>query len=368
MKTPLYKKNSGKAVHRFFYPNFPTQQCVYHDKVMNRSYYKIILLVIFSTCCVIPSQSQILKDFKETGSFNEQELLIKNKQDSVTISINAPLHFNKKGTSYLILFALPNGNSIEWTKGKKMKDGDDWHFDIQHIAAQTRFVRTLDKKNNYIVVYLMAEQKSWPTWKRTIENSNPDSYREKIRNIVDNLADRFKEYHPKIILNGHSGGGSFIFGYLDAVEKIPGKIERIAFLDSDYGYEDSLHTRKLVDWLQNKNHKLVVLAYNDSIVIFNGKQLVSPTGGTWYRSRLLQRKLSRFFSFATIADTSFINHSALNGRIRIILKENPNGLIYHTVQVERNGFIFSVLSNTKFDRRKYFKYFGNRVYEKFIQD
>ena len=330
---------------------------------MNRSSYKIILFIIFLTCCVNLSHSQILKDFIETGSFNEQELWIKNGHDSVTINVNAPLHFNKKGETYLVLFALPNGNSIEWTKGKKMKPGDDWHFDIQHIAAQTRYVRNLDKRNNYIVVYLMANQKSWPTWKRTTENSKP-----KIKNLVDSLSGLFKEYHPKIILNGHSGGGSFIFGFLDAVGKIPDNIERITFLDSDYGYEDSLHTRKFVNWLQNKNHKLVVLAYNDSIVIYNGKPLVSPTGGTWYRSRLMQRKLAETFSFKSFADTAFIDHQALSGKIRIILKENPNGLIYHTVQVEKNGFIFSLLSYTKFDRRKYFTYFGDRVYVKYIND
>jgi len=331
---------------------------------MNRSCYKVICLVIFSTCCVSHSHSQILKGFSETGGFNEQELWIKNGHDSVTINISAPLHFKKKEKTYVVFFALPNGNSIEWTKGKKMKPGDDWHFDIQHIAAQTRFVRNLDKKNNYIVVYLMANQKSWPTWKRTIENSKV-----KIKNIVDSLTEIFKEYHPKIILNGHSGGGSFIFGYLDAVEKIPDNIERIVFLDSDYGYEDSLHTKKFTNWLQrDKKNSLFVLAYNDSIVVYNGKPLVSPTGGTWYRSRLMQKKISEVFPFKTIADTAFIDHQALNGRIKIILKENPNGLIYHTVQVERNGFIFSLLSNTKFDKRRYFTYFRDRAYDKFISD
>ena len=330
---------------------------------MNRSSYNIILFVIFSTSCVNVSNSQILNDFTQTGSFNEQELWIKNGSDSVTININSPLHINKKGKTFLVLFALPNGNSIEWTKGKRMKAGNDWHFDIQHIAAQTRFVRNLDKKNNYIVAYIMADQKSWPAWKRTVEDS-----RLKIENIVDSLTERFKDYHPRIILNGHSGGGSFIFGYLDIVEKIPDNIERIVFLDSDYGYEDSSHTRKFIDWLQDKDHHLFILAYNDSIVIFNGKQLVSPTGGTWYRSRLMQRKLSEHFTFKIVADTSFINYSALNGRVRIILKENPRGLIYHTVQVEKNGFIFSLLSNTKFDKRRYFTYFGDRVYEKYISD
>lgn len=330
---------------------------------MNRSSYKIILLVIFSTHFITHSHSQILKDFKETGTSNEQELWIKNVTDSLTININAPLHFNKKGKTVLALFALPNGNSIEWTKGKKMKPGDDWHFDIQHIAAQTRFVRDLDKKNNYIVAYLMADQKSWPYWKRTTPSSKV-----KIQRLVDSLAGMFAEYHPKIILNGHSGGGSFIFGYLDVIEKIPDNIERLSFLDSDYGYEDSVHTKKFVDWLQNKDHHLFILAYNDSVVVFNGKQLVSATGGTWYRSRLMQRKLSEHYTFRTKVDSSFIVHSALNGRVRIVLKENPQGLIYHTVQVEKNGFIFSLLSNTKFDRRKYFTYWGDRAYESYISE
>ena len=333
------------------------------NKIRNRSYFKIILTVIFSTSCVLPSCAQLLNDFTAMERFDEQELWIKNEPKDVTICINAPLHFNKKGDTYLILFALPNGNSIEWTKGKKMNAGDDWHFDIQHIAAQTRFVRNLDKQNNYIVAYLMTEQKSWPAWKR----ANPGSP-QLIKNIADSLSARFKDHDTRMILNGHSGGGSFVFGYLDGVEKIPENIDRIAFLDSDYGYEDNIHTRKIVDWLQSEKHKLVVLAYNDSLVIYNGKPLVSPTGGTWYRSRLMQRKLAETFSFKTVADTAFIDHQALNGRVRIILKENPGGLIYHTIQVEKNGFIFSLLSNTVFDSRKHFTYFGERVYEKYISD
>jgi hypothetical protein len=82
----------------------------------------------------------------------------------------------------------------------------------------------------------------------------------------------------------------------------------------------------------------------------------------------MQRKLAETYPFKTVSDTAFIDHSALNGRIKIILKENPNGLIYHTVQVERNGFIYSLLSNTQFDKRKYFTYWGDRAYTKFISD
>ena len=310
------------------------------------------------------SQARLLPGFTSTSLFDDQELTIKDTGKNIIIHINAPLQFSRKGKTYLVFYALPNGNSIEWTKGKKLKPGDDWHYDIQHIDAQTRYVRALNKKDTYITIYLMAAQKSWPAWKRSTADSLNG-----IKKIVDSITNLFKVYDPKIILNSHSGGGSFIFGFLDAVESIPLNVERIAFLDSDYGYEEERHKNKLVNWLkQSSNNKLLVLAYNDSVVIYNGKPLVSPTGGTWYRSRLMQRNLSANFYFSTIADTAFISHTALYGRIKIILKENPAGLIYHTEQVARNGFILSLLSATKFEKKKHFTYFGQRVYEKYISD
>jgi hypothetical protein len=320
----------------------------------------------FQTCLLtglfFSSDAQPLPGFKATGIFDEQEINITDRLENVRININAPLQFNRKGTTYLVFYALPNGNTIEWTKGSKLKTGDDWHFDIQHIAAQTRFVKNLDKRNNYVVAYLMADQKSWPVWKRTTANSLI-----LIKSMIDSITDIFKSYSPKLVLNGHSGGGSFIFGFLDAVEEIPANIERIAFIDSDYGYEEGIHTTKLINWLSKKNsNSLVVLAYNDSIVTYNGKPVVSPTGGTWYRSRLMQRNLSEFFMFSTFSDTSFITHQALNGRILFKLKENPARHIYHTEQVARNGFILSLLFASHFDRSKYFTYFGDRVYEQFI--
>ncbi|HET6766937.1 MAG TPA: hypothetical protein VFH08_06055 [Chitinophagaceae bacterium] len=86
-------------------------------------------------------------------NFLMQESWIKNEPENLTICINAPLHFTKKGETYLNFFALPNGNGIDWTKGKRASESDDWHFAIQHIAAQTRFVRHPGKKNSYIVAY-----------------------------------------------------------------------------------------------------------------------------------------------------------------------------------------------------------------------
>jgi hypothetical protein len=296
---------------------------------------------------------------------SEETISINNPVNKTVIKINLPardLAMDPKKKTLLIFFSLPNGNSIEWTMGKKMKEGDDWHYDIQHIAAQTRYLRQVMKDQNIIVAYMANELKSWPAWKR----QRPDGPKE-IKRIVDSITGIFAAYNPQVMLNSHSGGGSFIFGYLDAVDRIPDEIQRIAFIDSDYGYEDSLHSSKLADWLRSsKKHHLNVLAYNDSVVIYNGKPLVSPTGGTWYRSKMMQRKLSESFNFKTSTDTSFIHYTAISNRIDIILKINSNGLIYHTEQVARNGFIHTVTSGTPYQKKAGYEYWGNRVYGDWI--
>ena len=326
---------------------------------------KRILIIFFGLILSISIFSQPLPGFKISGIFAEQQMVIEDSPPNTRILINAPLKgFGKDNQVLLIFFALPNGNSIEQTFGKVRKDTSiDWHFDIQHIGAQTRFLRQLMKKQTIVLVYVEAKQKSWPNW---VANT-PDSV-QKIRKIVDDVKNMFAEWHPQVILNGHSGGGRFIFSYLNAVQEIPGDIKRIAFLDSNYGYEDTLHGPKIVKWLKSGGKKyLCTLAYNDSVVIYDGKPVVSPTGGTWYRSRMMQKYLSGSVHFRKRERDSLIWFKARNRDVEIILRPNPDGKILHTVQVERNGFIHSIVSGTKYENRRY-RYFGNRVYSNLISD
>lgn len=295
----------------------------------------------------------------------ERVIYINNPVNKTVIQLNLPdtiTMINTKKKTLLIFFSLPNGNSIEWTMGKQMRAGDDWHYDIQHIAAQTRYLRRVMEDYNIIVAYMANELKSWPAWKKQQPNGPME-----IKRIVDSIAGMFATFHPDIMLNSHSGGGSFIFGYIDAVEKIPEQIKRIAFIDSDYGYEDSLHSTKLIKWLgSSKQNHLNVLAYNDSVVIYNGKPLVSPTGGTWYRTKMMQLKLSETFHFTNTVDTSLIHYNSLSNRIDIYLKTNEEGKIYHTEQVARNGFIHTVVSGTRYQKKAAYQYWGNRVYSALI--
>ena len=64
---------------------------------------------------------------------------------------------------------------------------------------------------------------------------------------------------------------------------------------------------------------------------------------------------------------SLIWYSSPGRRVEIFLKPNPDGRIFHTQQVEYNGFIHSMLSGTHYEEKGY-KYFGPRAYSELIAD
>jgi hypothetical protein len=283
--------------------------------------------------------------------------------NDVRILINSPAResFALDKAVLLIFFALPNGNTIEQTIGKVTKPGDDWHFDIQHIGAQTRFLRAELTNRTIVVAYLEAATKSWPAWRKNHHDQS-------IVRILDDVREIFAGRKLEVVLTGHSGGGSLTFGYLNAVEKIPDDVVRIAFLDSNYAYEKQLHAEKLKRWLADSDeHHLCVLAYHDSVALLNGKTFVSELGGTWGRSHAMLEDLSAQFKFTSRTNDGLETFSALGGQTQFLLKENPERKILHTVQVERNGFIHTIVSGTTEEGRGY-EYFGERTYTKWIQD
>ena len=299
--------------------------------------------------------------FSATSYFGEWEREIKTP-DEVRILINAParMSFSTDKPVLLVFYALPNGNTVEETVGKKLQPGDDWHFDIQHIGAQTRWLRQVMTNKTIVVAYLEAGTRSWPLWRKQYNDGH-------IVEMIEDVCGIFASNKTEVVLASHSGGGSLFFGYLNAVNQIPNYVRRIALLDSDYGYDSKLHADKIKTWLaaSEENH-LCVLAYQDYLARLNGKPFVSENGGTWGRSHALLDDLSRQFHFISRTNDGLETVSEPDGRVEFLLKENPEQKIFHTVQVERNGFIQGVLSGTP-DEGKGYEYFGDRVYTNWIQ-
>jgi hypothetical protein len=314
--------------------------------------------------------------------------------DEVRMLVNAPAResFAMNKPVLLVFYALPNRDTIEQTIGKTVSTNGDWHFNIQHIAAQTRWLRQVITNKTIVVAYLEAGMKSWPAWRKKYSDA-------RIAEIFDGVRGIFSSNKTEVVLASHSGGGSLIFGYLNAVEKIPADVKRLAFLDSNYAYTTTNHAEKIKSWLAGpppgnrernaglparlesgqppqravpeagapvlENH-LCVLAYQDYLGLLNGKPFVSEAGGTWGRSQMMLGDLKPQFSFTSKTNDGLETFSALNGRIEFLLKENPEHKIFHTVQVERNGFIHALLSGTA-DAGKGYDYFGERAYTNWVR-
>jgi hypothetical protein len=298
--------------------------------------------------------------FQASTNFGEWNREIKSPDD-VRIVINAPAKedFSPKKPVLLVFYALPNGNTIEQTAGKILQPGDDWHYDIQHLAAQTRWLRNIITNKTVVVAYLEAGGKSWPAWRKLHDDKkNPET--------LDAVRGIFSSNQVEVVLASHSGGGSLIFGWLNALDKIPDGVTRIAFLDSDYTYNPTNHADKIRNWLATSSeHHLCVLAYQDYLALLNGKTFVSENGGTWGRSHAMLEDLKLQFTFTYITNGNLEKYSANNGQIEFLLMENPEKKIFHTVQVEQNGFIQSILSGTP-DEGKGYEYFGERAYVNWI--
>lgn len=312
------------------------------------------------------SKASLIPNFVKSPYFDEQ-VLAYTYNPNIKIEINAPSaeKFDASKPTAIVLFGLPNGNTTDWTIGKLANTGDDWHYQIQHIGAQTRYIRSLNPGFNLVTVYLEASSKSWGTWRSSTTGGDAI-----LKKMTEDVMSLFANYNPYIIIDGHSGGGNIAFGIMDAASEIPTYVKKIAFIDSDYNWDNTKYGPKLLKWLNSsKENKLTVICYDDLNVLLNGEPIVSATGGTWYRTQVMQKYLQDNLTGVEWTKTDndeMTPYTADNKRIEIIMKKNPTRAILHTVLVEKNGFIQSVLGGGPLEGSGY-SFYGDVAYTSFIQ-
>lgn len=264
----------------------------------------------------------------------------------------------------VILYALPNGNSTAETMGRAGTDSATWRYDIQHIAAQTRALRTRGLPQA-IVVYLEADSRSWPTWRARLgyprANARIGELVDEIRTAVGGVPNQ------AVTLTGHSGGGSFIFGYIEGQPALPAWLERVAFLDANYNFE-APHGDKLLAWLAgDSRRRLVSLAYDDREITLDGKKVVSDSGGTWRATDRMIRRLSQSVKLETDRYGAFERHRA--PQIELLRHPNPANRILHTEMIgEMNGYMHALLTGRpEYDRGESLLK-PQRAYTRFVLD
>jgi len=263
----------------------------------------------------------------------------------------------------VMIFALPNGNTLEQTLGCAKAEGLDWHYDIQHVLAQTRLLRTLTPEESLTLVCAEAGGLSWPTWRGSRADGNA-----RIGAFADQWRREFGGDDARVTLTGHSGGGSLIFGVIEAFDEIPAWIDRIAILDANYAFDATKHGGKLVRWLQgDSSRRLIVLAYDDRNIEFNGKKVVGPDGGTF---RATQRMVEAFrpeFEIDGKQTGPFTDYSGLDGRVRFYVHPNAQNKILHTALVgDMNGLVQAQTLGTAAEG-VWGTFGGPRAYEAFVE-
>ena len=320
-----------------------------------------IVLFALATAARPARAADPLPGFEPFPPFHEQ-IRWSRLDAGVRLFIDAPADPLPDRPRRLVLYATPNGSTLEQTLGCKAATGRDWRFDIQHVAAQIRHLRELDQTQDILLAVVEAPRLSWPAFRAEHADAGPI-----IAGLVTSLAE---ELHcDRVVLTGHSGGGSFTFGYLNAVDALPPLIDRIVLLDSNYGYsDDDRHGDKLLAWLSgNPARRLVVIAYDDREIVYNGKRVVGPDGGTF---RASQRMLARFRRDVELTEESiglFVHTRSASGQVDFFIHPNPDNKILHTALVgDMNGLLHGLTLSTDLAGR-WGDFGGPRAYTNRVQ-
>ena len=199
--------------------------------------------------------------------------------------------------------------------------------------------------------------------------------------VIDNLppqllrtavqAHDIPEAHKHLSVVIDSRGGLPINELREAIIELEreGIVTRIVFLDANYSYSDEVkHGDKLLAWLaRDERHRLIVIAYDDREVVFNGKKAIGPDGGTFRATGRMTSRLGRDRELTESRVGPFLHTRDKSGQVQCFVHTNPENKILHTALVgDMNGLVHALTLGTDHEE-KWGQFGGPRAYEKWIQ-
>lgn len=317
-----------------------------------------------------PAAPHSLADFKEKEIFSEKTLTYFYPPESpapLRIHINIPKDFDPD-QAIITFFALPEGNTIEQTEGRK---GGHWRNRIQQVGAQIRELRASNTTPSRAVVYIEGPPLPGTNSPSLINFLKTDrAQKGKVfADLMQDVKTKLGTTNATIDISGHSGGGSLKFAYLEHVDTIPDDIKRISFLDSNYGCRRP-HVDKMTEWLQRSNdHFLTVSVYDDRQVQVKDPKTgeMKPLGAS---SFLRAQEMMEFFRQNGIdlkqvparETPGYTKFTALDGRVNFVILENPGNKIRHSETVQLGGLTYAETAGTQYE-----KPFNTVNYQNFIE-
>lgn len=251
-------------------------------------------------------------------------------------AVNVGPGFDLERPTIAIVYAAPNGNTLEETLGRRRAEGEAFRYDIQHVLAQTRLLRAAMPDTNVVLAVVEEKGLSWPTW---VKREGRPSARSVLAEPIAFVPS------ASVVWASHSGGGSLVLAAIQEAP-IPSEVTTVAFLDSHYAFEEgSGHGKRLATWLRaNEAHRLVAIAYDDRRIRLHGRRVVSKKGGS-FRATDRMRDALRREGFLLVHDHvgPFDRYLAAGGRVDLRVHPNHENRILHSALVsDENGFAFAV--------------------------
>ncbi len=156
---------------------------------------------------------------------------------------------------------------------------------------------------------------------------------------------------------------------MNEFDAIPPSIERIVLLDANYSYsDDDRHGDKLLAWLDaDLARHLVVVAYDDREITFNGKKVIGPEGGTFRASGRMVTRFGRDLELTERGHGPFRHTAGKAGQVQFFVHPNPDNKILHTALVgEMNGLLHGLTLGTE-QEATWGRFGGPRAYTDWVQ-
>ncbi len=307
---------------------------------------------------------EVSGNFEKSDEFNEYVQTYnypETAKNGLKVHINKPENFDNAKPTRVIIYALPAGNTIPQTVGKTKSPGEDWHFDIQHIGAQTRKLRQIKPNENIVVAYVQGPQKSMSNWLKHNNNGN-----EVLNPMLEDIKKRTGAPNATINLSSHSAGGSMIRAIVENNQEIPDSINRLSFLDSINQFSALKYGAKVLSWLKRSaQHHLSLVSYDDRTALLKGEPFPGRGSSHTRTMEMIQFLKDNGVALKTKNKNGYTLYTGLNGQINIALLKNPQSRILHTETVLRNGFIFAETAGSTFEDAAPFN--GPIAYKKLIQ-
>jgi hypothetical protein len=278
---------------------------------------------------------------------------------------NVALPYVRDNPTEVVVYATPNGNTLEQTLGRTRGGADSFRYDVQHVLAQLRLYRSLMPDHNVVLVVLEAPDLSWPSW----QSKHTDAPKRAAALILG--AAPFAQ-DASIVVASHSGGGALLFALIDRPGPLDRRLEKFVFLDSNYFFEVQMgHADKLAAWIKKEaTRRLIVIAYDDRKITLHGKAVVSAKGGSY---RATHRMIDAFRNrgFALREDTlgPYARYRSREGRLDFRIHLNATNKILHSALVsDENGLVFALAQGRgeKVEMQAHFQ--GPRLFEAFIDE